>query len=60
MYQPALGAALKVSKDLRLFDKWHESGDGEMTREQLAEMVSCDSNLFCQYPWISDTKDVNE
>lgn len=47
MYQPALGAALKVSKDLRLFDKWHERGDGEMTREQLAEMVSCELDLLC-------------
>lgn len=46
MGQPALGAALKVSKDLQLFDKWHERGDGAMTREQLAAMVSCDPNLL--------------
>ena len=50
MYQPALGAALKVSKDLQLYNKWHERGDGEMTREQLAEMVSCHPDLLCQCP----------
>lgn len=49
LHQPALGASLKVAKDLKLFDRWHERGDGEMTREQLAEMVSCDLDLFCQY-----------
>lgn len=50
MFKPALGAALKVLKDLQFFDKWHERGDGEMTREQLADMVSCDPDLLCQYP----------
>lgn len=50
MRQPALGAALKVSKDLQLFDKWHEHGNGAMTREQLSAMVSCEPDLLCQYP----------
>ncbi|MCJ1317167.1 hypothetical protein MMC15_002490 [Xylographa vitiligo] len=39
MGQPALGAALKVGKDLDLYQKWHERGDGEMTFQQLAEML---------------------
>ncbi|KAI1446999.1 S-adenosyl-L-methionine-dependent methyltransferase [Annulohypoxylon stygium] len=46
MGQPALGAALKVAKDLKLYDKWHELGDGEMTCEQLSELVSCDPALL--------------
>ncbi|KAI0139592.1 S-adenosyl-L-methionine-dependent methyltransferase [Hypoxylon sp. NC0597] len=46
MGQPALGAALKVAKDLKLYDKWHEQGDQEMTYDQLAEMVSCDPALL--------------
>lgn len=48
MSQPALGASLKVGKDLRLFEKWHECGDGEMTSEQLAEIVSCDPALLAR------------
>lgn len=46
--QPALGAALKVGKDLQLFEKWHDCGDGEMTGERLSEIVSCDSTLLGQ------------
>ncbi|KAI2465128.1 S-adenosyl-L-methionine-dependent methyltransferase [Annulohypoxylon bovei var. microspora] len=46
MGQPALGAALKVAKDLKLYDKWHECGDEEMTCEQLSKLVSCDSALL--------------
>ncbi|RYP62759.1 hypothetical protein DL770_009540 [Monosporascus sp. CRB-9-2] len=46
MGQPALGASLKVAKDLKLYDKWHERGDVELTGQQLAEMVSCDPNLL--------------
>lgn len=46
MSQPALGAALKVVKDIQLFEKWHDRGDDAMTGEQLAELVSCDSNLL--------------
>ncbi|RYP72849.1 hypothetical protein DL769_004364 [Monosporascus sp. CRB-8-3] len=46
MGQPALGASLKVTKDLKLYDKWHERCDVELTGEQLAEMVSCDFNLL--------------
>lgn len=49
MHKPALGPALKVSKDLQLCDKWHERGDGEMTKEQLADIVSCEPDLLCQY-----------
>lgn len=45
-FQPALGAALKVGKDLQLFEKWHEHGDGEMTGEQLAGIVDCDPKLL--------------
>lgn len=46
--QPALAAAPKTAKDLELYDRWHEHGDGEKTEEQLAEMVSCDLDLLCQ------------
>ena len=46
--QPALGAALKVAKDLQLFEKWHERDDEAVTSEQLAEVVSCDPVLLGQ------------
>ncbi|KZL80419.1 s-adenosyl-l-methionine-dependent methyltransferase [Colletotrichum incanum] len=39
MGQPALGAALKVAMDLQLYQKWHDAGDGEMTLQQIQEMV---------------------
>ncbi|MCJ1386377.1 hypothetical protein MMC17_009503 [Xylographa soralifera] len=48
MGQPALSAALKVATDLELFKKWHEHGDGAMTSEELAELVSCDSVLLAR------------
>ena len=44
------GASLKVGKDLQLFEKWHECGDGEMTGERLAEIISCDPALLGQCP----------
>ena len=47
-HQPALGAALKVVKDIQLFEKWHDRGDDAMTGEQLAELVSCDPILLGQ------------
>ncbi|KUI74029.1 Demethylsterigmatocystin 6-O-methyltransferase [Cytospora mali] len=47
MGQPALGAALKVGKDLSLYDKWHERGDTEMTFAELVEMLpACDPALL--------------
>ena len=46
MCQPAIGAVLKVTKDLELFEKWHEHGDGAMRGDQLAEIVSCDPLLL--------------
>ncbi len=50
MCQPAIGAALKVIKDLELFEKWHERGDGAMRGDQLAEIVSCDPLLLGKFP----------
>ena len=53
--QPALASALKVCKDLQLFDKWHQQcGDGEISSEKLAEMVGCDPLLLGEsiYPFI--------
>lgn len=47
--KPALGAALKVGKDLQLFEKWHDCGDGEMTSDELANIVSCDPSLLGQW-----------
>ncbi|KAL2039673.1 hypothetical protein N7G274_007532 [Stereocaulon virgatum] len=47
MGQPALASALKVCKDLQLFDKWHEQyGDGELSSDKLAEIVGCDPALL--------------
>ncbi|EPE27465.1 S-adenosyl-L-methionine-dependent methyltransferase [Glarea lozoyensis ATCC 20868] len=46
MGQPALGAALKIGKDLQLYEKWHERGDEAMTSEQLAKIVPCDHALL--------------
>lgn len=51
--QPALGAALKVSKDLNLFEKWHGRGNIEMTAIELAELVNADAALLCPYPFIN-------
>jgi len=45
--KPALASALKVCKDLQLFDKWHEQyGDGELSSDKLAEIVGCDPALL--------------
>lgn len=48
--QPALGAALKISKDLQLFEKWSEKGAEAMTSGQLAEVIggSCEPGLLCK------------
>ncbi|KEY64592.1 hypothetical protein S7711_03651 [Stachybotrys chartarum IBT 7711] len=46
MGQPALGASLKVAKDLGIFDKWHELGDLELTSAKLAEIASCEPKLL--------------
>ena len=46
MLQPALGASLKVVKDLNLFEKWHQQGNVALTFEELAELVSCDGLLL--------------
>lgn len=46
MGQPALGAALKVFKDLSLFEKWHARGNVEMTAIELAELVNADAALL--------------
>ncbi|RMZ85134.1 hypothetical protein DV738_g248, partial [Chaetothyriales sp. CBS 135597] len=46
MNQQALTASLKVVKDLRLFEKWHDRGDGELSSKELAEIVSCDPALL--------------
>lgn len=51
--QPALGAALKVFKDLNLFEKWHARGNVEMTATELAELVNADAALLCQCPFIN-------
>ncbi|KAH6660302.1 S-adenosyl-L-methionine-dependent methyltransferase [Truncatella angustata] len=45
--EPALGASLKVTKDLKLFDKWHEAGLRDpQTSVQLAELAGCDHVLL--------------
>ncbi|KAI1379218.1 S-adenosyl-L-methionine-dependent methyltransferase [Hypoxylon crocopeplum] len=45
--EPALGASLKVARDLQLFEKWHEGGeDSPQTDAQLAELTGCDSLLL--------------
>ncbi|RMD44105.1 hypothetical protein DV735_g969, partial [Chaetothyriales sp. CBS 134920] len=41
---PSLG--LKLNKNLQLFEKWHDRGDGELSSKELAEMVSCDPALL--------------
>ncbi|KAI9648454.1 hypothetical protein NHQ30_003088 [Ciborinia camelliae] len=48
MNQPALGASLKVAKDLQLFEKWHKRGDSAEDSNALATMVNCDPALFGQ------------
>jgi hypothetical protein len=48
LIQPALGAALKVARDLQLFEKWdREAGAGSArTSAQLAELTVCDDKLL--------------
>ncbi|KAI0204036.1 S-adenosyl-L-methionine-dependent methyltransferase [Astrocystis sublimbata] len=46
MGQPALGAALKVAMDMRLFELWQEKGREESTARELAWIVSCDPELL--------------
>jgi len=46
MGQPALGASLKVGKDLGLYGKWHEAGGEEKTSQELASLVGCDTILL--------------
>ncbi|OOF94199.1 hypothetical protein ASPCADRAFT_51459 [Aspergillus carbonarius ITEM 5010] len=48
MTQPALGASLKVAKDLQLFEKWHERGDNAESSKELATMVDCDPVLLAR------------
>lgn len=43
--KPAVGASLKVVKDLKLFERWHERGDVPLTHAELAELVPCDALL---------------
>ncbi|KZL76596.1 s-adenosyl-l-methionine-dependent methyltransferase [Colletotrichum incanum] len=45
---PALGAALKMCKDLKLFEKWQEQGAEAMTSGQLAEVIggACEPSLL--------------
>ena len=44
--QPALSAALKVTKDLKLFEKWHDCGDVALGPNELAQLTSCDALLM--------------
>lgn len=44
--QPALGAALKVCKDLELFEKWKEAGDKPKSSEELAQLVPSEPALL--------------
>ncbi|KAL4867610.1 hypothetical protein BDV12DRAFT_209748 [Aspergillus spectabilis] len=46
MNQPALGASLKVAKDVQLFERWHEQGDSVQDSNSLAEMVGCQPGLL--------------
>ncbi|KAI3550525.1 hypothetical protein CSPX01_01575 [Colletotrichum filicis] len=47
---PALGATLKILKDLQLFEKWQAQNDDAMTSCQLAELLggTCDPALLCK------------
>ncbi|KAK8069621.1 S-adenosyl-L-methionine-dependent methyltransferase [Apiospora phragmitis] len=48
MTQPALGASLKVAKDLKLFEKWHERGGLAESTTDLAALVDCDPQLLAR------------
>ncbi|KAK6077443.1 s-adenosyl-l-methionine-dependent methyltransferase [Seiridium cupressi] len=55
MGQPALGAALKVAKDLDLFEKWHSSGNAEMTGPELANLVQAEPALLTANGMLEET-----
>ncbi|KAJ5497534.1 hypothetical protein N7463_009521 [Penicillium fimorum] len=46
MGQPALGAALKVCKDLELFENWHKVGGHAATADELSKLVPCETALL--------------
>ncbi|KAL5051318.1 hypothetical protein BDW71DRAFT_202502 [Aspergillus fruticulosus] len=46
MNEPSLGASLKIVKDLKLLEKWHERGDGVEDAKTLADMVGCQAELL--------------
>ncbi|KAE8367010.1 S-adenosyl-L-methionine-dependent methyltransferase [Aspergillus caelatus] len=46
MGQPALGAALKVCKDLELFEKWDKAGNEAMNADELAKLTPCEAALL--------------
>ncbi|KAL4965975.1 S-adenosyl-L-methionine-dependent methyltransferase [Aspergillus stella-maris] len=46
MHEPALGACLKIAKDLDLWGKWHEHGDEPLDSSSLAAMVGCQPDLL--------------
>ncbi|KAF7184708.1 hypothetical protein CNMCM7691_006131 [Aspergillus felis] len=51
MTEPALGASLKVARDLQLFEKWHQASEHvPHSAEQLAELVGCDPFLLGKGP----------
>ncbi|KAK2752486.1 o-methyltransferase [Colletotrichum kahawae] len=45
---PALGAAIRTVKDLELFERWNEHGNGPLTSAQAAEIIGnkCDPALL--------------
>ncbi|KAK1728335.1 S-adenosyl-L-methionine-dependent methyltransferase [Colletotrichum acutatum] len=51
MTQPALGATLKILKDLQLFEKWQARNGEQMTSCQLAELLggTCDPALLYRF-----------
>ncbi|KAL4987814.1 S-adenosyl-L-methionine-dependent methyltransferase [Aspergillus falconensis] len=46
MNEPSLGASLKIVKDLKLLEKWHERGDGVEDAKTHADMVGCQAELL--------------
>ncbi|KAF0324383.1 o-methyltransferase [Colletotrichum asianum] len=46
MTQPALGAAIRTVKDLELFERWNEHGNGPLTSAQAAEIIGGNYNLI--------------
>ncbi|KAF9873973.1 hypothetical protein CkaCkLH20_08707 [Colletotrichum karsti] len=48
MSQPAVGAALRIFKDLKVFERWHEQGNEPLTSAQLAGIIEekCDPTLL--------------